>query len=59
MELLWTTGEIRPAVRSVEKLRVRDLAADIRQLTIMEEKRMGPTEAKSRKRWMKDENKEI
>ena len=40
MELLWTTGGLRPAVRSMERWKVRDLAAVIKQLAIMEEKRM-------------------
>ena len=40
MELLWTTEVLRPAVVSMESWRVRDLAAVIKQLTIMEEKRM-------------------
>ena len=40
MELLWTTGRLRPAVRYMQRWKVRDLAAVMKQLAIMKEKRM-------------------
>ena len=63
MELLWTTGGLHSATGSMQSWKVRDLAAVIMQLAIMEEKR---TQQKwdlqrqgQEKRWMKNENKEI
>ena len=54
MELLWTTGGLHPAVRSMQRPSRRHQAAgqNGRQEDAAE---MGPTEARSRKRWMKDD----
>ena len=40
MELLWKTGGLPPSVESMERWKVGELAAIIKQLAKMEDKRM-------------------